>query len=984
MQQGLLERSGHTPRRRAWYASGGFLLLLLALWQLGGYWLGGHLRADLHARIDLQADAQVARLESALRQRFRLLDGLAAFTAHTPNDARFKSAFEDFSARLQSNDPVVLAFSLIPREGRGYRWEAPGAGLPAASPRIPPVPGLPTPGLARLGPVLDAGAGRLAVETIVPVYNHGQFWGRATALLAISPLLREAGLEAVDPELEWALLKPPQRLLGGRSALLERNPRYFRINLPGSDWRLAMEPGNGWEAAVATPLRLYGAGGLVLVALLTVLFHLLAGRQTWLAESVHQSTEVLTRTNRSLQREARGRQHLEEQLQRCRDLVNHSPDAFLIIEPATAGVVEINSSGCRLFERSRDILADAPFPELVNLGDGMEGWSDLVTAVQTEPGKRLPGEIRLRDGRRRPVEIALSHVNRGSERHLVAVVRDISERSRAEQVLREEESRLRRIVEEMPVMLDAFDEQGRVLFWNRACERVSGYRAEEIVGNADAFALLYPDPDYRQRMLEERNRRGHNYRDWEWRLTTRSGEVRNILWSDISARIPIPGWPVWTVGMDITSLRHAEERLSLYQAIFSNSTDAVGIIATDGHYLRQNAAHRRLLGYEDEILHRNTPALHMGESNFTDIVREIESRGDFRGEVTCRRADGRHIEVELAAFPVLDGTGRPFCYVGIKRDATERRRVEQRLRQAATVFENTTEGVMITDARQRIIMVNDAFTSITGYSRREALGRTPDLIGSGHHPQSFFDAMNAQLREQGQWRGEIWNRRRDGELYPAWLSIGTVRNDAGDISNYVAVFSDISSIKESERKFAHLAHHDALTGLPNRLLFHARLEQAINEARRKGGRLAVFFMDLDRFKAINDTLGHAVGDSLLKEVATRLSGCVRESDTVARLGGDEFTLILTGLQRQDDAALVAHKILATMAAPFSLGDEARQVTTSIGIAIYPRDADTQGLLVECADHALYEAKAAGRNVFRFSNGGGGSTDRTGKPDPEAT
>ncbi|MDD3450156.1 MAG: GGDEF domain-containing protein, partial [Gammaproteobacteria bacterium] len=195
----------------------------------------------------------------------------------------------------------------------------------------------------------------------------------------------------------------------------------------------------------------------------------------------------------------------------------------------------------------------------------------------------------------------------------------------------------------------------------------------------------------------------------------------------------------------------------------------------------------------------------------------------------------------------------------------------------------------------------------------------------------------------------------------------------------VAVFSDISSIKESERKFAHLAHHDALTGLPNRLLFHARLEQAINDARRKGGRLAVFFMDLDRFKDINDTLGHAVGDSLLKEVAARLSGCVRESDTVARLGGDEFTLILTGLQRPDDAVLVARKILAAMAAPFHLGDEARQVTTSIGIALYPRDAEIQDLLVECADHALYEAKAAGRNAFRFSNGGRKGAGRP--PDP---
>ncbi len=283
---------------------------------------------------------------------------------------------------------------------------------------------------------------------------------------------------------------------------------------------------------------------------------------------------------------------------------------------------------------------------------------------------------------------------------------------------------------------------------------------------------------------------------------------------------------------------------------------------------------------------------------------------------------------------------------------------------AGLVFENSLESLMVCDGAGRIQMVNRAFTDTTGYTPEEVIGKSPSMLSSGKHDMAFYANFWYSLLRDGRWQGEIWNRRKNGEIYPELLNISTVTNSEGDIIYFVAVFSDITERKRNEEIIAFQAFHDALTGLPNRTLFKDRLEQALSLGRRDQERkVAVMLLDLDRFKIINDTLGHNVGDQLLQEVAHRLRGCLRESDTVARLGGDEFTLLLPQIDKPEDAALVAAKILEALRQPFHLGGKDLFVTPSIGISVFPEDGDDADTLIKRADSAMYYVKERGRANF---------------------
>jgi diguanylate cyclase (GGDEF)-like protein/PAS domain S-box-containing protein len=349
-----------------------------------------------------------------------------------------------------------------------------------------------------------------------------------------------------------------------------------------------------------------------------------------------------------------------------------------------------------------------------------------------------------------------------------------------------------------------------------------------------------------------------------------------------------------------------------------------------------------------------------------DALRESRESGSmFAAEYRVRARHGRTLWIRDEARIVYDAHGRPLMRQGLMHDITERKRTEAALRQAAAVFSSTTEGVVITNANAEIVDVNRAFTEITGYAREEVLGRNPRFLQSRRHPPSFYRGMWTVIRKTGAWRGEIWNRRKDGEVYPGWLTISTVRDDKGNIVNYVGVVSDISAIKRSQEELDFLAHHDPLTGLPNRLLFNARLTHALEQARRENRMLAVMFLDLDQFKAINDSMGHAVGDQLLQEVAHRLRDRIRAEDTIARVGGDEFLLVIEELGVARDAGKVAHKLLECLANPFPLQEQELYVTTSIGISLYPRDGYDVENLIKNADAAMYRAKEQGRNNYQF-------------------
>lgn len=298
-------------------------------------------------------------------------------------------------------------------------------------------------------------------------------------------------------------------------------------------------------------------------------------------------------------------------------------------------------------------------------------------------------------------------------------------------------------------------------------------------------------------------------------------------------------------------------------------------------------------------------------------------------------------------------------------DITERKESEDFARLAATVFHNTQEAILVIDSERKVVSVNPAFTKITGYHLSEIKGGLPRFHRSGQYDERFFQHIWVSINEQGHWQGEIWNRRKNGELFPAWENISAIQDDSGQVTHYVSVMSDISAVKQAEEHLNHLAHHDILTGLANRLAFSSNLENALERAKRNDRKVALLYLDLDRFKTINDTLGHAAGDLLLKTTADRIKGCVRKEDMVARLGGDEFTVLLEDLQHTETAGTLAGKITRTINAPLKLFEQEVVVSTSIGIGLFPNDAEDADALTRAADAAMYRAKARGRNTFEY-------------------
>jgi len=290
---------------------------------------------------------------------------------------------------------------------------------------------------------------------------------------------------------------------------------------------------------------------------------------------------------------------------------------------------------------------------------------------------------------------------------------------------------------------------------------------------------------------------------------------------------------------------------------------------------------------------------------------------------------------------------------------------EQRWRLIGSFLDHIAEAVLITDPRTRIVYVNRSFTRVTGYTLKEVSGKTPRILHSGRQTAAFYAHMWKCINASGRWQGEIWNRRKNGETYLEWLSITAVRSRAGKVENYLAIFSDITLRKQEEQELYDLVTHDALTGLPNRFFFSERFRHAMVRAKRASHLVGLLYLDLDRFKPVNDALGHKCGDKLLQTVARRLKQSVREEDTIARLGGDEFAVILEHLSRPRDAAATARKVLHALARPFLLEGHKASITASIGITVYPLDGNDVETLLKRADRAMYRAKTERMNDYRF-------------------
>lgn len=524
---------------------------------------------------------------------------------------------------------------------------------------------------------------------------------------------------------------------------------------------------------------------------------------------------------------------------------------------------------------------------------------------------------------------------------------------------------LESIFDTLPVALVSHDGEWRVSVWNDAAERLLGWDRKSVVGQTSP--LLSPENDELRGLLF----RGEAAAPRPVSVRVRDGSQRTLL----VALIALPpgergdgqrrlAAALWPPGEETPAPdeKHGALRCRFF---FDRAIDGMLLVAPSGRVLEANASACRLLGARTEELfaasvwdvvdpHGGGVALAQGH------FRQAVDSGTASGELPFKHRDGTPIVVAVNSVRVDEA-----AVLVTFRDVTSERRAAQTMRLYARVFENSGDAIVICDEQNRIVSANPAFTEITGYRLEEVLGKNPRLLSSGKHPPSFYAQLWTALSQTGHWQGEIWNRRKSGEVYPEWVSIDAVKDSAGAITNYVAIFSDISEVKSSEERITWLAHHDSLTGLPNRVLLRERLDMSLSLAQRERQALAVLLVDLDGFKTVNDSLGHHSGDELLKVVAQRLKDVVRSSDTVSRMGGDEFVVLLPGLRDGSETLRVVANVHAAVATPIHLGAREMTMTASIGISMFPDDGTTLDELLSHADAAMYTAKESGRNTSRF-------------------
>lgn len=612
-------------------------------------------------------------------------------------------------------------------------------------------------------------------------------------------------------------------------------------------------------------------------------------------------------------------------------------------------------------------------------------------------------------------EVYMAPVNdiQGITTHYVAVQLDITERKQAEILLRRSEQHYASLLNVSPVGVFETNEAGDCLYVNgRWCD-ITGLPPEQATGNGWVKALY---PDDRQVVCTEWAHtvaETHHFH-LEFRFLRDDGKITWVL-GQAQAFCTQSGNVSGYIGTitDITEQKLAEQREQSHGQVLAllangaplneilhaiatnieqnNPTMLCSILVMDqeGRHLQLGAAPSLPDSYNAAIagIECGPDAGSCGTSAFTGkrvIVEDILNHPYW--------ASYKHLAAEagLAACwsePIKNMVGKVIGTFAIYHRqistpdeadirlitqastiagiAIEQSHARNEQKIASLVYQNTSEAMIVTDTNNTIIAVNPAFVQVTGYTAGEAIGKNPRILQSGKHDKAFYDNLWHALDTVGKWQGELWDKRKNGEIYPKWLTIDSIINKDGVLQGYLALFSDISLFKKAEDLIWQQANYDSLTGLPNRRMFNDRLNQEIKKTYRTKLELALMFLDLDRFKEINDSLGHAMGDKLLKEAAQRLRGCVREVDTVARLGGDEFVIILTGMNEPEHIDGIAKNILAVLAQPFRLDNELAYISASIGIALYPGDARDAVTLIKSADQAMYNAKEKGRNCYSY-------------------
>ncbi|MBU1664030.1 MAG: PAS domain S-box protein [Gammaproteobacteria bacterium] len=644
-------------------------------------------------------------------------------------------------------------------------------------------------------------------------------------------------------------------------------------------------------------------------------------------------------------------------------------------------ILQANLTVATLLSVDRGALIQQPISRFIAKED--EGLYEQLRQRLIETGASQSCELRMlkNNGASCWVRLAGAEKRGQNGEALVSIVlSDISERKQAEAKLRESECFVKAIADNIPALLGYWTPDLRYTFASKEYTNLFGHSQAEMHGIH--IQELVGEELFRVREPYIRAALRGEPQSFEGVLPRPDGEDLHVLAQYIPHQIDDQVQGVFGLVTDVTAIKRGQEQLRLSDAALKAVSQGVIIRGRDQSILSANEAFAAITGYSaTEIIGKDYCLLEgpLTDTRQVDRIRLALKNGtEFSGDILHYRKDGSPFWNELTISPVRDEQGQLTHFVGITRDITERKQSEEALRIAAVAFESQ-EGMMITDANSVILRVNRAFTETTGYTAEEAIGQTPRLLKSGRHNAGFYAEMWNTIKRTGSWQGEIWDRRKNGEIYPKWLTITAVKSDDGTVTHYVGAQTDMSARKAAEDEIKNMAFYDPLTQLPNRRLLNDRLNQAMAASKRSTCYGALMFLDLDNFKPLNDTYGHVIGDALLIEVAERLHHCVREMDTVARFGGDEFVVLLSDLNADKaestaQARLVAEKIRLALAQPYLLttrheGDADTTVehrcTASIGVAMFINHETSQDDILNWADAAMYEAKEAGRNLIRF-------------------
>ncbi len=915
-----------------------------------------------------------SRLEGGLHGDIQLVRGLVSVVANNPKltQAEFSRAAKplfDGATNLRNigaaPDMVMrLIYPVAGNEkaiGLDYR-KSPGQFEMADRVRR-------TGQMALAGPLqlAQGGGGIIARMPVVAENKSGEqyFWGLISAVIDVDSLYRNSGLLDQNLQLEIAIRGKDGAGAGGEvffgsPQLFEANPVLADIPLPNGSWQLAAVPRGGWptQADNVWTVRL----GIALIGLLMIVPFI-----------------VLSRALLAL---GRARKQAESERLRLSAVLDSTPSVAIQWYDRAGRVIYWNRASELLFGWTKQEALGKTLGQLIFTPEQARNFADIL--VQLNDTDTVPppfdSEVKHRDGSLRFIQSVVFSIPGEIESIFVCMDVDITDRKQAEEALYQSRAQYQYLLDKIGDSFVVYSHKvpsGELIYVSEGVSAVFGIAKQDVLNKTWMEAINWlPESIERAASYQQRLLSGElNVAGFEMHFIHPAGEMRTVGITTHSVRddagnvIRLDG-----IAEDISErkatesvLRESEQR---FRQMFEKHSAVMLLVDPNlGAIVDANPAAAKFYGYPLESL-RGMEIAHinaLGSEEIDQAMRHAaeENRNYFVFEHRLADASTRFVEVHSS--PII--LTQQKLLFSIIHDISERKQIEADLRIAATAFESG-EGVLITDARSKILRVNRAFTEITGYPADEVIGKNPSILSSGLQGADFYALMWERLSTTGSWAGEILNRRRNGEIYPEHLTITAVKNEDGVVTNYVAALADITQRKAAEEKIRDLAFYDPLTRLPNRRLLLDRLQHALSSSARSVNYGALLFIDLDNFKGLNDTLGHDIGDLLLQQVARRLKTCVREGDTVARLGGDEFVLVLEDLSGEASEAAslteaVCKKIQITLNLPFELGHHEHHSTPSIGVTLFVGHQTEIEELLKQADIAMYQAKKAGRNTLRF-------------------